>query len=265
MICYIADETNDLIVTYFVKTATGALLQKSSIPIQNIPIFTTVRITIVYDNSMFSVYYNGLQVSQTSMLNTVSRNPGTKQNFYANRLNSKCGYVQTLVLWNRVISYPEILGLNLALTAKAKFNVLAAGESPPGQSCATVTKTSSPSPSSASTSRSPAPLGNYTKKASTEAFNSPGNGNDGYALLSFTQGSLNICMSACNSNPLCGGFMQVLDDKGLPGPGFDDDSITPLNVVQKTGRSVINTCMLVNKKSITRQNTNPGYDLYVKT
>lgn len=266
MICYIADETNDLIVTYFVKTATGALLQKSSIPIQNIPLFTTVRITIIYDNSMFSVYYNGLQISQTSMLNTVSRNPGKKQNFYANRLNSKCGYVQTLVLWNRVITYPEILGLNLALTAKAKFNVLAAGESPPGQSCGTVTKSSSSSSTSpSSTSPSPASLGNYTKKASTEAFTSTVNGNDGYALLSFTQGSLSVCMSACNSNPLCGGFMQALDEKGLPSPGFDDDSITPLNVVQKTGHNLINTCMLVNKKSIARQNTNPAYNLYVKT
>jgi hypothetical protein len=131
MICYIADETNDLIVTYFVKTSTGALLQKSSIPIQNIPLFTPVRITIVYDNSMFSVYYNGLQISQTSMFNTIPRSPGRKQHFYANRLDSKCGYVQTLMLWNRPILYPEIVGLKMALTGKAKFNVVEGTKSTP--------------------------------------------------------------------------------------------------------------------------------------
>lgn len=131
MICYVADETNDLIVTYFVKTSTGALLQKSSIPIQNIPLFTPVRITIVYDNSMFSVYYNGLQISQTSMFNTIPRSPGRKQHFYANRLDSKCGYVQTLMLWNRPILYPEIVGLKMALTGKAKFNVVEGTKSTP--------------------------------------------------------------------------------------------------------------------------------------
>jgi hypothetical protein len=125
MICYIAEETNDLIITYFVKTNNGVVLQKNSIPIQNIPLFTSFRITIVHDNKMFIVYYNGLQISQTSVLNTNPRNEGAKKRFYANILDTKCGYVQTLMLWNRAISYPEIVGLPIALTGKAKFNVSA--------------------------------------------------------------------------------------------------------------------------------------------
>ena len=132
MICYVADNTNDLIVTYFMKTAAdGSIVQRSSFPIQNIPLYTPFRITIVYDMNLITVYFNGVQVSQTTLAKTNPRNEG-KHAFYANTLPSKCGYVQTLLLWNRPLPYSEITGNTVALTPIAKFAMPPKTASVPG-------------------------------------------------------------------------------------------------------------------------------------
>jgi hypothetical protein len=136
MICYVADNTNDLIVTYFMKSARdGSIVQRSSFPIQNIPLYTPFRITIVYDMNLFTVYFNGVQVSQTTLTQTNPRNDATNHAFYANTLSSKCGYVQTLLLWNRPLAYSEITGNTVALTPMAKFAMPPKTASVPGGSC----------------------------------------------------------------------------------------------------------------------------------
>jgi hypothetical protein len=135
MICYVADDTNDLIVTYFMKSASdGSIVQRSSFPIQNIPLYTPFRVTIVYDKNMITVYFNGVQVSQTTLANTNPRNEA-RHAFYANTLSSKCGYVQTLLLWNRPLLYSEITGNTVALTPIAKFNMPPKTASVQGGSC----------------------------------------------------------------------------------------------------------------------------------
>ena len=123
MICYIAAETNDLLVTYFLQSA-GSTLQRSSIPIQNIPLYSPFRVTIVYDTNIFTVYLNGVQVSQTSVAGTPA---GTKVMFFPNTTSTKCAYVQNLLLWNRPISYSELVGLPVALTPIQRFTLPTTG------------------------------------------------------------------------------------------------------------------------------------------
>jgi len=118
-ICYVDDDTNNLIVTYFLRSGSSTV-QRSSFPIQNIPLYTPFRLSIVYDMNIFTVYYNGVQVSQTPVSNTSSFSTNN-QKFYANTTVGKCGNVQNLLLWNRSLPYPELKGVPLALTGKAKF------------------------------------------------------------------------------------------------------------------------------------------------
>ena len=121
MICYVDDNTNDIIVTYFLNAGDGSKVQRSSFPIQNIPLYTPLRIMIVYDTNIFTVYYNGLQVSQTSVGGTSPQNPGKNEIFYANTRTGKCGYVQTLMLWSRAVHQEELAGVKVALTPISKF------------------------------------------------------------------------------------------------------------------------------------------------
>ena len=123
MICYIAAETNDLLVTYFLQSG-GSTLQRSSIPIQNIPLYSPFRVTIVYDTNIFTVYLNGVQVSQTSVAGTPV---ASKLVFFPNTTSTKCAYVQNLLLWNRPISYSELVGLPVALTPIQRFTLPASG------------------------------------------------------------------------------------------------------------------------------------------
>ena len=120
MVCYVDPDTNNLLVTYFLKDGTDTL-QRSSFPVQNIPLYTPFRITIVYDTNIFTVYYNGMQVSQTPLFGKSPRSLGSKHSFYANTSSNKCGYVQNLLLWNRPLLYTEITGLNVGLTPIKKF------------------------------------------------------------------------------------------------------------------------------------------------
>jgi hypothetical protein len=120
MVCYLAEKTNDLVVTYILKNG-AETLQQSSLPIQNIPLYTPFRLTIVYNTNIFTVYLNGVQVSQTSVGGLTPRTSDS-QIFYANTRSTKCAYVQTLLLWDRPITYNELAALPVALTAKAKFS-----------------------------------------------------------------------------------------------------------------------------------------------
>ena len=119
MMCYIAADTNDLLVTYFLKLGADTY-QKSSIPIQNIPLYSPFRLTIVYDTNIFTVYLNGVQVSQTSVAGAPTQ---SKVAFFPNTIATKCGYVQNLLLWNRPISYSELIGVPVALTPLQKFTL----------------------------------------------------------------------------------------------------------------------------------------------
>jgi len=121
MICYVDDTTNDILVTYFLKSSDGSIVQRSSFPIQNIPLYTPFRIMITYDTNIFTVYYNGLQVSQTSVGGTNPIHPGQKQVFYANTRPGKCGYVQTLMLWGRPVRQEELAGVKVGLTPITRF------------------------------------------------------------------------------------------------------------------------------------------------
>jgi hypothetical protein len=132
MFCYIADETNDLIVTYLLKKGT-TLHRYNSFPIQNIPLYTPFRLTVAYDTQIFTVYFNGVQVSQTTVANTTPRNP-EQQLFYSNTKASKCGYVQNMMLWNRSVQYTEIAALPVSLTPIAKFSTTPLPQSTPTNS-----------------------------------------------------------------------------------------------------------------------------------
>jgi len=121
MICYVDDNTNDVIVTYFLKSSDGSTVQRSSFPIQNIPLYTPFRLMITYDTNIFTVYYNGVQVSQTSVGGTNPIHPGQKQVFYANTRTGKCGYVQTMMLWARAVHQEELAGVKVSLTPIARF------------------------------------------------------------------------------------------------------------------------------------------------
>jgi hypothetical protein len=122
MFCYIADDTNDLLVTYLLKND-GATRPYNSFPIQNIPLYTPFRLTIAYDTNIFTVYFNGVQVSQTSVAKTSPRETGNHK-FYSNTTPAKCGYVQTLMLWNRPVQYTELAAIPVSLTPLAKFSKL---------------------------------------------------------------------------------------------------------------------------------------------
>ena len=118
LICYIDPNTNDLLVTYFLK-AGSTVVQRSCFPIQNIPLYAPFRLTIVYNTNIFSVYLNGVQVSQTPVQGLVGASGKCK--FYPNTVAGKCGNLQNLLLWNRPISYTELKGVPVALASTKMF------------------------------------------------------------------------------------------------------------------------------------------------
>jgi len=141
MICYIDDSTNNLLVTYFLNDTSAqpaTKVQRSCFPIQNIPLYTPFRLTIVYNKNIFTVYLNGVQVSQTNVAHTLPRisssSTNGKHRFYPNTSTTKCGNVQTLMLWNRGITYPEIVGNTVALTGVKKFGIVS-DSSPTQEKC----------------------------------------------------------------------------------------------------------------------------------
>jgi hypothetical protein len=118
LICYIDPDTNNVLVTYFLKAA-STVVQRSSFPIQNIPLYAPFRLTIVYNTNIFTVYLNGVQVSQTPVQGLVGASGKCK--FYPNTVAGKCGNVQNLLLWNRPISYTELKGVPVALASTKMF------------------------------------------------------------------------------------------------------------------------------------------------
>ena len=124
MIGYLS-KTNDVVITFFCgKTAT----RYSSFPIRNVPLYTPFRVTVVVETNSFTVYLNGMQLSQTKVpqmqLNFSDTSP---QQFFPNTFKgeNKCGYVQNLLIWNRPITYNEISAVPVALTTAANFGVAA--------------------------------------------------------------------------------------------------------------------------------------------
>jgi hypothetical protein len=124
MVCYIADNTNDVILTYFLKTGNGSVVQRSSFPIKNAPMYTPFRLTVAYGKNTFTTYLNGLQVSQTSVVDATTFSSVDAYKFYANTSPTKRGNVQTLILWNREATYHEIIGVPVTLTSTAKFGLV---------------------------------------------------------------------------------------------------------------------------------------------
>jgi len=127
MICYIDDNTNDLLVTYFFTDSSSTSTPKptkyvNSFPIQNIPLHEPFRLSLVYDTNIYTVYLNGVQVSQTSVAGLTQRTTGQSL-FYPNTIASKCGNVQTLLLWNRPLQYAELVAVPVSLTALARFTM----------------------------------------------------------------------------------------------------------------------------------------------
>jgi hypothetical protein len=127
MICYIADNTNDLLVSYFFPDPSSTSTPKptkyvNSFPIQNIPLHEPFRLSLVYDTNIYTVYLNGVQVSQTSVAGLTQRNTGQNL-FYPNTRPSKCANVQTLMLWNRPLQYAELVAVPVQLTALARFTM----------------------------------------------------------------------------------------------------------------------------------------------
>lgn len=124
MVCYIADNTNDVICTYFLKTGNGSVVQRSSFPIKNAPMYSPFRLTVSYGKNTFTTYLNGLQVSQTSVIDATPFSSVDPYKFYANAWPTKRGNVQTLILWNREANYREIIGMPITLTSPAKFGLV---------------------------------------------------------------------------------------------------------------------------------------------
>lgn len=121
MICYVDTDTNNLLVTYFLK-AGSTTLQRSCFPIQNIPLYTPFRLTLIYNTNIFSVYLNGVQVSQTPVQGLTGASGNCK--FYPNTVAGKCGNLQNLLLWNRPISYTELKGVPVALASTKMFDTV---------------------------------------------------------------------------------------------------------------------------------------------
>lgn len=128
MIMYLT-ETNDLVVTFFVGP-NGTLY--NSKPIQNIPLNTPFRITVVVEQKLFTVYLNGKQafqriVSEGITLNSIGGLKTDSQRFYAPpqwaEQPKKTIYIQNLILWPRVIPYLEVTSASPALATADSFGV----------------------------------------------------------------------------------------------------------------------------------------------
>ncbi len=126
MIVYLT-ETNDLVVTFFVGPNKTIY---NSRPIQNIPLNTPFRITVVVEEKLFTVYLNGKQtfqriVSEGIRLNSVGGLKTDSQRFYAPpqwaEQPKKTIYIQNLILWPRAISYSEVTSASPALATAASF------------------------------------------------------------------------------------------------------------------------------------------------
>ena len=129
MIAYLANDTNDFVITFFSMDSTGRPVQYSCAPVKNIPIDTPFRISLVAEVNSFTVYLNAMQVSQKIIpggiqLNPVNTSPGA-QRFYAApswaSLPRQSVYVQNFHLWPHAITYPEVQAAQPSLAAATDF------------------------------------------------------------------------------------------------------------------------------------------------
>jgi len=128
MMMYLTN-TNDLTVTFF----SGVQATNYSCPyIQNVPMFTPFRITVVVEDKLFSVYLNGKQTFQRSFPNTISinssiLNSGSQQVFFSTpgwaNSPTQTVFLQNFHLWNRAITYSEVVSASPALALATDFNL----------------------------------------------------------------------------------------------------------------------------------------------
>jgi hypothetical protein len=129
MIAYLANDTNDMVITFFCADKNGQNIQYSCAPVKNIPLNTPFRISLVVEKNSFTVYLNAMQVSQKIVSAGISLNPKNTsagaQRFYAApdwaSQPTKTVYVQNLHIWPYAIQYPEVQAAQPALASPTDF------------------------------------------------------------------------------------------------------------------------------------------------
>jgi hypothetical protein len=128
MIMYLT-KTNDLMVTFY----SGSGGTEYSIPyIKNIPIYTPFRVTVVVQPKLFTVYLNGKQTFQRIIPETLTVNSKSvslipNQTFYSSpewaNYPTRSVFVQNFQLWQRPISYKEVIEAQPALALESNFGI----------------------------------------------------------------------------------------------------------------------------------------------
>jgi hypothetical protein len=128
MILYLT-ETNDLALTFF----SGITSTNYSCPyIKNVPLYTPFRISVVVEDSLFTLYLNGKQTFQRVLPKTLEVNgaqgasSGNQVFFSAPiwaNLPAQTVFVQNFHVWPRAITYAEVLNAQPALALKSDFNL----------------------------------------------------------------------------------------------------------------------------------------------
>ena len=129
MIAYLANGTNDMVITFFCADTNGQNVQYSCAPVKNLPLNTPFRISLVVEKNSFSVYLNAMQVSQKIVSSGISLNPKNSspgaQRFYSApdwaSQPTKTVYVQNLHIWPYAIQYPEVQAAQPALASPTDF------------------------------------------------------------------------------------------------------------------------------------------------
>lgn len=133
MVIYL-DTTNNLNVVFYSGTPMSPFAIR---PIQNIPLNTPFRVTVVAEKKFFSVYLNGKYVFQRNVTGGFTTT-GTNQKFHVppqwnSSGSTKSIYVQNLILWPRSIQSVEVREASPALALRPDFD---AGDDPDSGYCA---------------------------------------------------------------------------------------------------------------------------------
>jgi hypothetical protein len=128
MYMYLSD-TNNLGLTFF----SGSPVTPYSIrEVQNIPLYTPFRVTVVSQGRTFTVYINGKQAFQRVIPSAISLNssmPTNNQRFYASpewaKAPTQTIFLQNLHIWPRAITYPEVTNAQPALALASDFEMKA--------------------------------------------------------------------------------------------------------------------------------------------
>ena len=123
MIMYLTT-TNDLVITFF---SGPSAIQYNIPPIQNIPLYTPFRVSVVAQDNLFTVYLNGKQTFQRITHPSIALPSGVTGNqfFYSSpdwaNTPTQSVFVQNFHLWTRAISYKEVISAQPALALEADF------------------------------------------------------------------------------------------------------------------------------------------------